>query len=133
MTVSRKLIGLLAVLATIAAVAVALAPLRQSQPIAMAPPIDAPSATELQATAPVGATELLREFTWLSPIDADKYRVIVRRQSIVVWQTETRALRVAPPAAGVIERDVQYEWLVEAVDGEGNVRMTSPSQSFVVY
>ena len=42
-------------------------------------------------------------------------------------------MRVAPPPAGTIERDVQYEWQVEALDREGNVRMTSPSQSFVVY
>ena len=89
--------------------------------------------TELQAIAPAGATELLREFTWQSPIAADRYRVIVRRGSTVVWQTETPALRAAPPPSGTIERDVQYEWQVEAVDREGHVRMTSPSQSFVVY
>jgi hypothetical protein len=42
-------------------------------------------------------------------------------------------LSLAPPPPGVIERDVQYEWLVEAIDREGNVRMTSPPQRFLVY
>lgn len=94
---------------------------------------DAVRGTELQAIAPAGASEMLREFSWQSPIRADRYRVIVRRGTTVVWQTETTAQRVAPPEAGTIERDVQYEWQVEALDREGNVRLTSPPQSFVVY
>ena len=105
-----------------------------------APPLLAPGnqtdtmrGTELQVIAPAGATELLREFTWQSPIRAERYRVIVRRGATVVWQAETSDLRLAPPPAGTIERDVQYEWQVEAMDREGNVRMTSPPQSFVVY
>ncbi len=89
--------------------------------------------TELQLITPAGATELLREFTWQSPVRADRYRVIVRRGATVVWQAETSQLRLAPPPTGTIERDVQYEWQVEAMDREGNVRMTSPPQSFVVY
>jgi hypothetical protein len=97
--------------------------------------------TELQITAPAGAVEILREFRWLSPIQAARYRVIVRRDAtsasgaskVIVWQGETTALSLAPPPPGVIERDVQYEWLVEAIDREGNVRMTSPPQRFLVY
>ena len=89
--------------------------------------------TELQVISPAGATELLREFTWQSPIRADRYRVIVRRGSTVVWQAESETMRLPAPPAGTIERDVQYEWQVEALDREGNVRLTSPSQSFVVY
>ena len=89
--------------------------------------------TELQLISPAGATELLREFTWQSPGRADRYRVIVRRGATVVWQAETSQLRLAPPPTGTIERDVQYEWQVEAVDREGNVRLTSPPQSVVVY
>jgi hypothetical protein len=89
--------------------------------------------TELQPAAPIGAVEILREFSWQSPIRAERYRVIVRRGSTVVWQTETAGLSAAPPPSGVIQRDVQYEWLVEAIDREGNVRMTSPPQPFVVY
>jgi len=50
-----------------------------------------------------------------------------------VWEAETAGLTVAPPPGGVLVRDVQYEWQVEAIDREGNVRMTSPPQSFVVY
>jgi hypothetical protein len=102
-------------------------------PIAPAHEGDAVRGTELQAIAPAGASEMLREFSWQSPLDADRYRVIVRRGTTVVWQTETTAQRLAPPETGTIERDVQYEWQVEALDREGNVRMTSPPQSFVVY
>ena len=89
--------------------------------------------SDIQITAPAGAVEIIREFTWQSPIRAERYRVMVRRGSTVVWQTETTGLSAAPPPAGVIQRDVQYEWQVEAIDREGNVRMTSPPQPFVVY
>jgi hypothetical protein len=76
---------------------------------------------------------MIREFSWQSPIRAERYRVIVTRGSTVVWQAETTGLTVAPPPSGVLERDVQYEWQVEAIDREGSVRMTSPPQSFVFY
>jgi hypothetical protein len=89
--------------------------------------------TEIQITAPAGAVEIIREFAWQSPIRAERYRVVVRRGSVVIWQTETITLSAAPPPAGIIQRDVQYEWQVEAIDREGNVRMTSPPQPFVVY
>jgi hypothetical protein len=100
---------------------------------AVAPPDDTIRGTELQVTAPAGAVEIVREFAWQSPIRAERYRVIVRRGSTVVWQTETTGLSVAPPPAGVIQRDVQYEWQVEAIDREGTVRMTSPPQPFSVF
>jgi len=89
--------------------------------------------SEIQLVAPAGAVDSIREFSWQSPIRAERYRVIVGRGTTVVWQVETAGLSVAPPQAGVIERDVQYEWRVEALDREGNVRMTSPSQPFVNY
>jgi len=88
---------------------------------------------DIQAIAPIGATEQLREFVWQSPMRADRYRVTVRSGTTVVWVAETTRPRAAAPPPGTIERDVQYEWQVEALDREGNVRMTSPSQSFVVY
>jgi hypothetical protein len=88
--------------------------------------------TAIQLTAPLGAVEIVREFSWQSPIRVDRYRVIVRRGDTVVWQSETSGLTLAPPT-GVFVRDVEYAWQVEAVDREGVVRMTSPSQSFVVY
>jgi hypothetical protein len=120
-------------IAAVAVLAVALTLVDRSQPGGSAPTNETVRGTELQVTAPAGATELLREFTWQSPIVAERYRVIVRRNGAVVWQTETTMMRTAPPAPGTIERDVQYEWQVEALDREGNVRMTSPSQPFVVY
>lgn len=122
-------------LAAVAVLAVALTLVDREQPSPDAPgdAVDTVRGTDLQAVSPAGATELLREFSWQSPIRAGRYRVIVRRGSTVVWQAETTALRMAPPPTGTIERDVQYEWQVEALDGEGNVRMTSPPQPFVVY
>ena len=99
----------------------------------LVPPPDTVRGTEIQITAPAGAVEMIREFAWQSPIRAERYRVVVRRGSTVIWQTETTTLSAAPPPAGIIQRDVQYEWLVEAIDREGNVRMTSPPQPFVMY
>jgi hypothetical protein len=98
-----------------------------------APGNDTVRGTDLQITAPAGAVDMVREFSWQSPIRAARYRVIVRRGATVVWQAETTALTVAPPPSGVLERDVQYEWQVEAIDREGHVRMTSPPQPFVFY
>jgi hypothetical protein len=87
--------------------------------------------TDLQLMAPLGAVDAVRAFSWQSPVNVDRYRVIVRRGTDVVWQTETRALSVAPPA-GVFVRGVEYVWQVEAVDREGNVRLTSPPQPFTI-
>ena len=102
-------------------------------PGAEADPPETVRGTDIQITAPAGAVEIIREFAWQSPIRAERYRVIVSRGSTLVWQTETTGLSAAPPPAGIIQRDVQYEWRVEAIDREGNVRMTSPPQPFVVY
>jgi hypothetical protein len=120
-------------LAAVAVLGVALTLVDRRGPTALPPGADTVRGTEIQATAPLGAVEILREFSWQSPIRADRYRVIVRRGTAIVWQSETAAERLAPPPSGTIERDVQYEWQVEALDREGIVRMTSPPQPFVVY
>jgi hypothetical protein len=125
-------------LAAVAVLAVALTLVNRGDQAVVTPdtgadPISTVRGSDIQILAPAGATELLREFTWQSPIRADRYRVIVRRGATEVWRGETAATRLAPPPAGTIERDVQYEWQVEALDREGHVRMTSPPQSFVVY
>lgn len=120
-------------IAALIVVGFALTLVDRSRPTAVPPGGDTVRGTELQAIAPAGAVEIVREFAWQSPIRAERYRVIVRRGSAVVWQTETTGLSVAPPPAGILQRDVQYEWQVEAVDREGDVRMTSPPQPFLVY
>lgn len=120
-------------LAAVAVLGVAITFVDRRGGTAAPPGVDTVRGTEIQITAPAGAVEIIREFAWQSPIRAERYRVIVRRGSTVVWQTETTGLSATPPPAGVIQRDVQYEWQVEAIDREGNVRMTSPSQPFVVY
>jgi len=125
--------GWLLPLAAVALLAVAVTLIDRRDGTLVPPGNDTVRGTELQPTAPAGAVEMIREFSWQSPIRAERYRVIVTRGSTVVWQTETTGLRVAPPPSGVLERDVQYEWQVEAIDREGNVRMTSPPQPFTVF
>lgn len=88
--------------------------------------------TDLQLMAPLGAVEQVRAFSWQSPVRVDRYRVVVRRGSDVVWQAETAGSSITPPA-GLFVRDVPYEWHVEALDREGAVRLASPPQSFTVY
>jgi 4-amino-4-deoxy-L-arabinose transferase-like glycosyltransferase len=95
------------------------------------PPVDTVRGTEIQAIGPVGSVDAITEFTWQSPIRAERYRVSVRRGSDRVWQTETSALRAVAPS-GMFERNVEYRWQVEAIDREGDVRMTSPPQPFTV-
>ena len=120
-------------IAAVAVLGVALTMVNRRGGTSVPPDTGTVRGTEIQITAPAGAVEVVREFAWQSPIRAEIYRVIVRRGSTVVWQTEATGLSAAPPPAGVIQRDVPYEWQVEAIDREGNVRMTSPPQPFVVY
>jgi hypothetical protein len=120
-------------LAAVAVLGVAITLVDRRGGVSVPPDTATVRGTEIQPTAPIGAVEIIREFSWQSPIRAERYRVIVRRGPTLVWQAETAALSVAPPAAGIIQRDVQYEWQVEAIDREGNVRMTSPPQPFTVY
>jgi hypothetical protein len=93
------------------------------------PPLETIRGTEILPTSPIGSLDLVTEFAWQSPIRAERYRVTVNRGSELVWQGETNALRLAAPA-GVFESNVEYRWSVEAIDREGDVRMTSPSQVF---
>ena len=129
----RIRLAVLLPLAAVAVLAVAITLNDRQGGTPVAPGIDTVRGTELQITAPAGAVEIVREFSWQSPIRAERYRVIVKRGTTVVWQTETTGLTVAPPPSGVLERDVPYEWQVAAIDREGNVRMTSPPQPFVFY
>ena len=83
------------------------------------------------SAALIGTVDAGVEFSWQSPIQPDRYRVTIRRGSDRVWQTETTAFRAAPPA-GVLETGVEYSWQVEAIDREGDVRMTSPPRTFTI-
>lgn len=91
-----------------------------------------PGGTEFRLLSPLGSVEQVREFAWASPLRADRYRVIVRLGPDVVWEVETSDLKVAPPL-NVFVRDVEYRWQVQALDREGHVRLTSPSQPFTAY
>ena len=94
-------------------------------------PIDTVRGTEIQAIAPAGSIDSLTGFTWQSPIRAARYRVIVSRGSDRVWTGESTAPRVEAPV-GVFDANVEYRWVVEAIDREGDVRMTSPPRAFTI-
>ena len=85
--------------------------------------------TEIQPIAPIGTIETpVPEFSWQSPIRVERYRITLYENTKPVWQAETTATRITPPN-GVI-RLGQYRWIVEGIDREGDVRITSPPQSF---
>jgi len=96
-----------------------------------ATPADTVRGSEIQAVAPAGTVTAVTEFSWQSPIQSDRYRVTVRHGPDQVWQSEAAATRVAPPQ-NLFERGVEYSWQVEAIDREGDVRMVSPPQPFVI-
>ena len=86
---------------------------------------------ELLALAPIGAVDSITEFSWQSPILADRYRIKVMRGSEEVWRGESRSRRIEAPA-GAFDANVEYRWSVEALDRAGDVRMTSPPQTFTL-
>ena len=86
---------------------------------------------ELQAVAPIGAVDSITDFSWQSPILADRYRIKVMRGSEEVWRGESRSRRIEAPS-GAFDANTEYRWTVEALDREGDVRMTSPPQTFTL-
>jgi len=94
-------------------------------------PVETVRGTEIQPTAPIGSVDTVTAFTWQSPIRAARYRVIVSRGSDRVWTGESTAPRVEAPS-GVFDANVEYRWVVEAIDREGDVRMTSPPRAFTI-
>lgn len=106
--------------------------LRPFDPIAPAAPLpESIRGTDIQPLAPIGNVEAIPEFSWQSPIKADRYRVKVTRGNDSVFFGETRELKIAP-SVELFEPGVEYRWSVEAIDREGEVRMTSPPQSFTL-
>jgi hypothetical protein len=99
---------------------------------ALAPAVPAESVrgTEIQPVAPIGSVDAVSEFSWQSPIRAERYRLKVMRGSEQVWTVETNGLRITAPA-GLFDANVEYRWTVEAIDREGDIRMTSRAQSFI--
>ena len=93
------------------------------------PPAETVRGTEIQSIAPIGSVDKVTQFSWQSPLAATRYRVTVRRGSDQIWQGETTGLQIDAPSAA-FESGVEYQWIVEAIDREGDVRMTSPPQTF---
>jgi hypothetical protein len=85
--------------------------------------------SEIQALGPIGSVDAVGEFSWQSPIRAERYRVRVTRGADSVFYGETAALKIAA-SAELFEPGVEYRWSVEALDQDGDVRMTSPPQTF---
>jgi hypothetical protein len=94
-------------------------------------PVDTVRGSEIQAIAPAGTVAGVSAFSWQSPIRSDRYRVTVRRGADQVWQAVSPTTRIMPPPA-IFDQGVEYTWQVEALDREGEVRMQSPSQSFIL-
>jgi hypothetical protein len=94
-------------------------------------PIDTVRGSEIQPIVPAGAVAGVSAFSWQSPIRSDRYRITVRRGAEQVWQAVSGTTRIMPPPA-IFEKGVEYTWQVEAIDREGEVRMVSPTQSFIL-
>ena len=92
-------------------------------------PIDTVRGTEIQPLAPIGSIDRSPEFSWQSPARFERYRIKVFRSGTLVWQAETTDTRIVPPR-DALGGTVEFRWMVEGIDREGNVRMTSPPQSF---
>ena len=115
-------------LAAVLVLGVAASIVWRSNSLAPNVPPDTVRGTEIQLLGPIGTVDAIDEFSWQSPITADHFRITVMRGSDQVWSGETTTSRIAPPA--VFVENLEYRWSVEAIDREGEVRMTSPSRSF---
>lgn len=88
--------------------------------------------TDIQPIAPAGEVSEVREFQWQSPIRAARFRVTVYRGSDGVWTSQVEAPPLVPAAPIPLEAGIMYVWQVEALDAEGQVRLTSPPQAFSI-
>jgi hypothetical protein len=86
--------------------------------------------TELQPVAPLGNIETLDAFRWQSPLRNVRYRVSVYRATERIWSETTEATSLKPSAPVPLDRAVEYRWVVEAIDSDGDVRMASSPQAF---
>jgi hypothetical protein len=98
------------------------------------PPADSPGivrGTQVTPIAPAGEITGPIAFVWQSPIQAARYRVTVLQGGEIVWAGETADTRHSLPA-GTLRPGTGYRWRVEALDGEGVVRMSSPETAFII-
>jgi hypothetical protein len=98
-------------------------------------PLVVPTSTirgsHIQPLAPVGPVARVTEFRWATPVAAARYRVVVSRNRQPVWtgETKTPELRVSDLP---IERGVDYQWQVDALDANGEVILSSSPQTFAL-
>jgi hypothetical protein len=114
-------------LAAVLVIGVALTLVNRNQPSPA--PSEVVRGTEIQPIAPLGTIESSPGFSWQSPARFERYRIRVFRGGTLLWQAETSVTRIAPPR-DVIPISVELRWIVEGIDREGDVRMTSPPRSF---
>jgi hypothetical protein len=89
--------------------------------------------SELMAVAPIGPTSSL-EFTWASPFDVPRYRVVIRDAGgALVYSGETTTSRLVIDAAsgGKFATMVEYSWTVSALDAAGEVVAESKPSGFL--
>jgi len=94
------------------------------------PPADTIRGSELQPVSPIGSVAAATTFTWLTPVSGVTYRVTVSRGLERVWSGTSSSTTLTPPADLRLEPGVDYRWIVEALDASGDVRLTSPPQTF---
>jgi hypothetical protein len=103
---------------------------RTSEPVDGTPVV---RGTRPQALTPAGEVSGALEFTWASPVSADRYGIEIKDAAGQrVFYRETRDARLIADAAldAVLRPGAPYAWTVAALDGSGEVIAVSEPRSF---
>jgi hypothetical protein len=87
---------------------------------------------DLQPMSPVGPSERVTRFEWQSPLAEGRYQVTVYQGAEVVWRASTNASAIDLPSPSPLQPGVEYTWLVEALDRDGDVRLRSAPVPFTI-
>lgn len=76
----------------------------------------------VQLHEPAGVVSGVRIFTWSALPVASEFRLQIRHQGRIVWETTTDESRYRPPAelSPLLVPGEPFEWRVEALDDDGN-------------
>ncbi len=94
------------------------------------PPESGIRGSSIQLLAPVGTVRQIAPFRWESPIRAESFRIYIYDGPTLQWSGTVHEPQASPPESA-LQPGREYTWYVEALDREGEVRMTSPRQTFV--
>jgi len=120
----------LALIVTVALLAAGLVWLKPWE--SKSPPIAVGNIAALKPDGPSGTVLGTPTFRWQSSLTNVRYRITVRRGATVVWIETVDTTESVPPNSISFEPGAEYSWQVEAIDKGGEVRMTSPLQTFVI-